>query len=118
MSIEEKDVSALEENISRKGTNAYYYAHSKKMDGPVWDGKEEPRLLASTPLTSGQKEYVTPLDTFSWMDDDKFVKIIIEHEGVGIVPDENISIVSSFYLFFKRRIILFLLFFSKTTTIL
>lgn len=25
---------------------SYYYAHSKTATGPVWDGKEEPRLLA------------------------------------------------------------------------
>ena len=43
--LSEEAVSALAENIARKGKNAYYYAHSHGASGPIWDGKEEPRLL-------------------------------------------------------------------------
>jgi len=33
------NLSALRENIARRGKNAYYYAHSHKADGPAWDGR-------------------------------------------------------------------------------
>jgi hypothetical protein len=36
----EEQLSALRENIQRKGNNSYYYAHGSKIDGPAWDGKE------------------------------------------------------------------------------
>ena len=40
--------SALEDNLHRKGKNAYYYAHGRKgFDASMeWDGNEAPRLLA------------------------------------------------------------------------
>ena len=38
--------SALQHNIESKGNNAYYFAHAFKANGPVWDGKPEPRLLS------------------------------------------------------------------------
>lgn len=49
-------LSALDENIEKKGKNAYYYAHSLKANGPAWDGKEEPRLLAVTPIQGAPVE--------------------------------------------------------------
>ncbi len=91
---DEAKLSALEENIAKKGSNAYYYAHGKKIDGPGWDGREEPRLLSTTPVTLSIKELVNSLDTFSWLDDDKYVKIIIEFEGAGDVAEEDITLVS------------------------
>ena len=44
--------SALRDNIARKGKNAYYFAHAHKANGPVWDGKEEPKLLSKTAALS------------------------------------------------------------------
>ena len=38
--------SALQDNIERKGKNAYYFAHAHKATGPKWDGKIEPKLLS------------------------------------------------------------------------
>lgn len=38
--------SALQDNIESKGKNAYYFAHAHKANGPKWDGKPQPRLLA------------------------------------------------------------------------
>lgn len=29
---------------------SYYYAHGHHANGPEWDGKEEPRLLSTTPI--------------------------------------------------------------------
>jgi LPS O-antigen subunit length determinant protein (WzzB/FepE family) len=93
MSEEDRNMSALEENISKKGNNAYYYAHGKKIDGPAWDGKEEPRFLGTATVTTATKEFVNTLDTFSWLDDDKYVKIYVEYEGAGAVADEDIKLV-------------------------
>eukprot|EP00571_Detonula_confervacea_P017351 CAMPEP_0172300494 /NCGR_PEP_ID=MMETSP1058-20130122/2575_1 /TAXON_ID=83371 /ORGANISM="Detonula confervacea, Strain CCMP 353" /LENGTH=226 /DNA_ID=CAMNT_0013010283 /DNA_START=112 /DNA_END=792 /DNA_ORIENTATION=- len=45
---EELSKSALRDNISKKGKNAYYYAHAHKATGPKWDGKIEPRLLGTS----------------------------------------------------------------------
>lgn len=42
---DEDNKSALRDNIERKGTNAYYFAHANTAQGPEWDGKAEPRLL-------------------------------------------------------------------------
>jgi hypothetical protein len=96
---DETKLSALEENVSRKGSNAYYYAHSKKIDGPAWDGREEPRLIAKAALDFTPKELIKSLDSFSWLDDDKVVKIFVDQEGASDVPDDEISLVSSSCLF-------------------
>lgn len=45
---QQQQSSALRDNIARKGKNAYYFAHAHKANGPVWDGKEEPKLLSKT----------------------------------------------------------------------
>lgn len=44
--------SALQDNIAKKGRNAYYFAHANKPNGPEWDGKAEPRLLSKTSIVS------------------------------------------------------------------
>lgn len=87
--------SALEENISRKGTNSYYYAHGKKIDGPKWDGREEPRLLEVCTATVIEKKRLSvPLESFSWLDETRSVKIFVDFENAAEIPDENISLVS------------------------
>ena len=35
-----ENLSALRENIERKGKNSYYYAHSTPINAPKWDGNE------------------------------------------------------------------------------
>ncbi|CAM9837635.1 unnamed protein product [Discosporangium mesarthrocarpum] len=53
-------VSALRENIARKGKNSYYYAHGRVMDTPSWDGRQAPRLLktAGSPNVPTEKAKV------------------------------------------------------------
>ncbi len=91
---EEETLSALQENISKKGKNAYYYAHGNKIDGPVWDGKEEPRLIALTETVQAPKTFAVSFDSFSWLDETKHVKVYVEFENAHEILDEDISLVS------------------------
>lgn len=92
---EEDQQSALRENISKKGKNAYYYAHGNTPTGPAWDGKEEPRLLSSSASSlekSGDtpRKMMTSFDSFSWLDETKNVKIYIDYENAD--QYENVSL--------------------------
>ncbi len=104
--------SALEENIAKKGNNAYYYAHGKKIDGPVWDGKEQPRLLNVTECPAPIPKLVyTTLDSFSWLDGKTSVKIYVDFDNADRVEDEFISlvrIIGTVLMLFLRKICIFL----------
>ena len=105
--------SALQDNIERKGKNAYYYAHGHKVNGPAWDGKAEPRLLSrqesatcsSSSSTAGhlvsaatQKKafdyHKSNITSYAFMDDGMKVKLYISLPGVGekCNPDNDISL--------------------------
>lgn len=85
---EDLSKSALQDNIERKGKNAYYYAHGHKANGPKWDGKQEPKLLAKQ---ESQHEFKKPafdysksnIRKYAFLDDGKVVKLYIDLEGVG-----------------------------------
>lgn len=93
--------SALQDNIARKGKNAYYFAHANKPQGPEWDGKEEPRLLSRS---SGGLDDITGskdkaalfrssssfdysksnITAYSFLDDGPVIKIYLTGlEGIG-----------------------------------
>lgn len=89
--------SALHENINRKGSNSYYYAHGNTAKGPAWDGREEPRLLSTSiapPVISVTKAMMASFESFSWLDENKYVKVYIEYDGANDIADEDISLVS------------------------
>lgn len=89
--------SALHENITRKGSNSYYYAHGNTAKGPAWDGREEPRLLSTSvvpPVSSVTRAMMASFESFSWLDDNKYVKVYIEYDGANDILDEDISLVS------------------------
>lgn len=83
--------SALQENIERKGKNAYYFAHSHKANGPQWDGKAEPRLLSkqssldTQPATavSSFHYHKSNITKYSFLDEGMKVKLYIDMEGLG-----------------------------------
>lgn len=83
--------SALEDNISRKGKNAYYFAHAHKADGPQWDGKPEPKLLSKQESVVGHKvsqnstfDYSkSNISKYAFLDDGAKVKLYIDMENVG-----------------------------------
>ena len=91
-----RELSALRENIQKKGKNAYYYAHGPKIDGPVWDGKEEPRLMASqSAIASSSSEKVityASFDSFAWVDGTKNVKIYIDFDCADEIPDDDLLV--------------------------
>ncbi len=93
MSELDQSESALRENISKKGKNAYYYAHGNTPTGPAWDGREEPRLLAVSAEVTFTKPLASQFDSFSWLDETKSVKVYIDFENAHEVEDENISLV-------------------------
>ncbi len=97
-SKEQKAQSALHENILRKGNNSYYYAHGKKIEGPAWDGKEQPRLLGVTETVIISTPKHTTLESFSWADGKKSVKIYVDFDGADQVDDDKISAVSPYRL--------------------
>ena len=100
--------SALEENINRKGNNSYYYAHGFKANGPVWDGKEQPRLISKTSVDGAESvrqpiavdsavkksndAQVIEFDNYAWMDEKKNVKIYVDFDLANDVVDEQISV--------------------------
>jgi len=99
----EEDLSALRDNIERKGKNAYYFAHAKTANGPKWDGKIEPKLLSTSSsnissvsssasmskLSLMAKSNIT---NYAFLDDGVKVKIYVNLPGVGNCDDENITI--------------------------
>lgn len=71
----ESNLNALQDNIARKGNNAYYYAHQLKASGPHWNGEDAPQLLerqASEPAKA--KRAIT---RYSWLDAEAKVKIYL-----------------------------------------
>ena len=94
--------SALQDNIERKGKNAYYFAHSHKANGPAWDGKVEPKLLSRMSVSSiTDNDNIDPtiskpaetkssfdysksnITTYAFLDDGAKVKLYIDLESVG-----------------------------------
>jgi len=93
------DLSALRENIEKKGKNSYYYAHGPKVDGPKWDGNAAPQKLESS--TAGeearlaklaeQKSYSQVVD-YAWGDGKKLVTVYVDFEKAMDVADEDMSV--------------------------
>jgi len=90
---ESSELSALRANIESKGKNSYYYAHGPKIDGPAWDGKEEPRLLSSASGDATPKSRPSrTLTEYAWGDGKKIVTIYLDFEDAENIPDEIISV--------------------------
>lgn len=98
----EEERSALQDNIERKGKNAYYFAHAHKATGPKWDGKIEPKLLASNSNVSNVSSTASMsklslmaksnITNYAFLDDGKKVKIYVNLPGVGECDTSNITI--------------------------
>ena len=58
------------------------------------DGKEEPRLISSTPDVSIKKNIITTLESFSWLDESNKVKVYLDFETAGSINDDNITLVT------------------------
>ena len=86
--------SALQDNIERKGKNAYYFAHAHKANGPQWDGKAEPKLLSKRSASSDESMAAgrpsssfhydkSNITSYAFSDEGKNVKLYITMEDVG-----------------------------------
>ena len=92
--VDQQSESALRENISRKGANSYYYAHGNTANGPAWDGKEQPRLLAvATEQIVVSKPLARSFESFSWLDETKNVRVYIDFPEANSLSEEHISLV-------------------------
>lgn len=92
-------LSALRENIRRKGKNAYYFAHEKTPQGPEWDGKPEPKRLedtgggnSSVHIRLERKQssfdiYKSNITKYAFADGDKSVKLYIDIEET-LTPED------------------------------
>jgi hypothetical protein len=89
---EEDLKSALADNIARKGSNAYYFAHAHKANGPKWDGKAEPKLLKKHSIDGSPQSLIkapsflyhkSNITSYAFLDEDKAVKLYINMEEVG-----------------------------------
>ena len=96
--------SALQDNLERKGKNAYYFAHAHKANGPEWDGKVEPKLLSrhssveghlvDAGTTAATFDYSkSNITTYSFLDDGSKVKLYIDMENVGeLCSDDDVTL--------------------------
>lgn len=96
--------SALADNIARKGSNAYYFAHANTANGPKWDGKAEPKLLHKQLSTDGNSVSSTTkapsflyhksnITSYAFLNEDKVVKLYINMEEVGDkCTDEDVTL--------------------------
>jgi hypothetical protein len=92
-------LSALRENIRRKGKNAYYFAHENTPQGPEWDGKPEPKRLedtgdgrSSVHIRLERKQssfdiYKSNITKYAFADGDKSVKLYIDIEET-LTPED------------------------------
>lgn len=86
---EEPALSALQDNIAKKGKNAYYFAHSHKASGPTWDGKKQPKLLSkessdlARSVRSSFDVHASNITSYAFADEPLKVKLYVEMEGVG-----------------------------------
>jgi hypothetical protein len=92
--------SALRDNIARKGSHAYYFAHAHQANGPQWDGQPQPRLLSrgstltsETSSSSHHSSTASNITTYAFHDNGNNVKLYVALEHVGErCSDEDISL--------------------------
>lgn len=88
-------LSALKASIKKKGNTSYYYAHGSDINGPAWDGREEPRLLMRTESTDSGKKPFKQFDGYAWADEKRSVKVYIDFPEAGSVDEEACKLVSN-----------------------
>ena len=68
-------LNALQENIARRGNNAYYYAHGHRNDAPAWDGDPSPMKLETSAAPPERRRCA--ITRYSWLDEDTKIRIYI-----------------------------------------
>lgn len=90
----DEEQSALRDNIEKKGSNAYYYAHGSTANGPEWDGKEEPRLLSTSSTENGESSprSCTSIREYSWGDGKKIVTVYVDFQKALSVGEDKLDV--------------------------
>lgn len=86
----EEAMNALQENISKRGNNAYYYAHGHRNNAPAWDGDAAPMLLEKTAITPERRKLA--ITKYSWLDEDTKLRIYIPIEDERFQREGAISL--------------------------
>jgi hypothetical protein len=95
------NLSALKASIKKKGNTSYYYAHGSDISGPVWDGREEPRLLMRTEsLDSSSKKAVKQFESYAWADEKKNVKVYVDFPEADSVDEQFYKLVHNILYWF------------------
>ncbi|CAE8680520.1 unnamed protein product, partial [Polarella glacialis] len=92
------DLSALRENIQKKGENAYYYAHSRKYEVPpdakvvsgpgLVTGGSPVKLSSEAPIIEKSEVRAEAIRDFSWADDGAKVKVYLQLPS-GVLKDAS-----------------------------
>eukprot|EP00904_Undaria_pinnatifida_P005043 jgi/Undpi1/1669/HiC_scaffold_11.g05059.m1 len=88
----EQQLSALRDSLARKGKNSYYYAHTRVMDTPSWDGRQAPRRLANADSSPPAAKRPEKVANYAWANEKAKVKIYISVEGCSDIDDDHISL--------------------------
>mmetsp|Transcript_97376 Transcript_97376/g.203264 ORF Transcript_97376/g.203264 Transcript_97376/m.203264 type:complete len:281 (-) Transcript_97376:79-921(-) len=95
--LEDRQGSALQENVDRKGSNAYYHAHTrhfevpehaKVISGPGLITGGAPVLLEAGAVLSTEADRTVWLKDFSWSDSTGKVKVYVPVPE-GLLPADN-----------------------------
>jgi len=97
--LEERQGSALQEDVDRKGENAYYYAHTRKFEipedakvisGPGLITGGAPVLLEAGAMTvdATEEERTVWMKDYSWADSKGKVKVYVPVPE-GVLPEEG-----------------------------
>jgi len=95
--IDERQGSALQENLDRKGENAYYFAHSRSFEvppdakvisGPGLITGGAPVLLEAGRVLDSEEDRTVWLKDYSWSDGTNKVKVYVPISE-GVLPSEN-----------------------------
>jgi len=113
------EMNALEENIARRGNNAYYYAHGHRNDAPArgaarhqklrsrkgsntkgsrrWDGDPSPMKLETTAPAAREKTRCA-ITRYSWLDEDTKIRIYVPIEDERFQQPTARTSTTQFYI--------------------
>ncbi|KAJ1445119.1 hypothetical protein M885DRAFT_550930 [Pelagophyceae sp. CCMP2097] len=89
---EEAELNALQANIAKGGNNSYYYAHTKKANGPQWDGDPTPKLIERRSPSESELVLRNAITQFAWSDEGAKLRVYLptgDFTGDGVQVDKE-----------------------------